>query len=346
MSEDQAAKAAIASGLRYLSGVQTSEGEIPVFCAYSPGMDDRRRLDPCLFGAALIANLLAACPEASGICNRACDFIEAQREPRGLWAYYKKGHGRLATPPDVDTTSMSTSALVACGRKRPDNRIVLLDNLDPNGLFFTWIFPTRGISRFSLPVRLWRRLLNRLDRPRYRALLAETPWAPEDVSAGVNANVLTALGGFEDDHRLIEALLEILRTGREDSCDKYYDNPNLIRFFFSRALVSRCREARELLLRGVAEVPPDAPALDIALSILVRTIWDAPVSPDLTRQLVAAQDSSGAWPIAPLYCAGRQRLGYLRFAPTEPGWFRLGSEAITTAFCVSALHSAAQPQRS
>jgi hypothetical protein len=341
MSRNGAAKAAVAAGLRYLEGVQTKEGEIPVFCAYSPEMDVRRQLDPCLFGAALVANLLAGCPGASGICDRACDFIEAQREARGLWAYYKKGHGRLATPPDVDTTSISTSALVACGRKRPGNRAALLDNLDPNGLFFTWVFPTRGISRFSFPRRAWRRLRHRLNRPRYRALLAETPWEPEDVSAGVNANVLAALGAFEGDGRLIEALLEILRPGREDSCDKYYDNPNLIRFFFSRALVSRCPEAREPLVRGVAGVPPDAPALDIALSILVTTIWNAPVSPDLPQRLIAMQDSSGAWPIAPLYCAGRQLLGYLQFAPTEPGWFRLGSEAITTAFCISALHAAA-----
>ena len=319
-----------------MARVQSEEGELPVFCAYSPDMTDRRQLDPCVFGAALIASLIGTCPGAAEICGRACDFIEAQRRRRNVWTYYKKRHGILATPPDVDSTAMATAALVACGRPRPDNLSAVLANLDRQGMFLTWMFPTRGASKLRLPIRAWRHLLNLLRLPNYRALLKHTPWEAEDVSAGVNANVLAAFAPFEGDERVVHRILAIVREGREDSCDKYYDNPNLVRYFFSRALAGRCPEARELLLERM-QAGPDLSPIDLALVILVRVIWCAPLRPELIQRLIAAQDSSGAWPIAPLYCAGRKRTGYMQFAPTEPGWFRLGSEAITTAFCVNAL---------
>jgi len=336
MSEDRAAAAAIAAGLRYLSSVQAESGELPVFSAYSLDMTDRRHLDPCFFGTALVAAALGDCPEASRICARACAFIEAQRRPGDLWTYYKKGHRHVYPPRDMDDTAMGTAALIACGRRQPGNRTILLGNRDRSGMFLTWFLPWRDGPNLRLLGRDWRQLL---WLRRYRTFFANSLCEPNDVDAVVNANAAAALGAFPGEERVVEQLLSILREGREDCCDKYYDDPVDIRYLFARALAGRCPEAGELIVQR-AEAGPNATALQIALTMLTRATWDAPPQPSLRQRLMAAQLESGEWPIAPFYSAGRKRIGYMHFPPNAPNVFRSGSEAITTAFCIAALHSA------
>jgi hypothetical protein len=338
MSRNGAAKAAVAAGLRYLEGVQTKEGEFPVFSAFSIDMVERRHLDPCFFGTALIAGVLAAVPEASDICARARKFIEAQRRPGGLWTYYKKRHCYVYPPRDVDDTALAVDAFRACGGEPLGNRSIVLANRDDQGMFFTWILPWRSGPNLHLLAKDWRELFS---LRRYRAFFRNSKTDRNDVDAGINANVLAAFAPFDGDERLIAQLLRILEQGREDSCDKYYDNPVLIRFFFSRALAGRCPKAGRVLVER-AEVGPNASALDQALTILTRTMWNAPVPADLLERLIAEQAPSGEWPIASIYCAGREQLGYLNFAPAAADRFRSGSEAITTAFCIAALLAASR----
>lgn len=326
---------AIAAGVAFLEGVQAKDGELPVFAAFSIDMTDRRHLDPCFFGTVAIASTLLGCPEAADVCRRACDFIERDRKPGKLWSYYKTGHQIVYPMPDVDDTGLALIALAGNGRKIPDNRKILLANRDRGGLFFTWIYPWRRPIRRALLTATWRSVSWFF---RYRAFFANSLCEAHDVDAGINANALAALGPFEGDTRIIDALLAILRHGKETACDKYYDDPFLIRYFFARALAGRSPEARGLLVAR-AQVAADASAFHVALTILTLSICGVPVRGDLVRRLMVLQGPDGAWPIASFYCAGRDRLGHVDFAPAAPDIFRCGSEAMTTALCIAALNA-------
>jgi hypothetical protein len=328
-------QAAITAGIDYLERVQGANGELPVFAAFSPDMTDRRHLDPCFFGTVAIASTLIDCPEAADLSRRACDFIVNDRKPGKLWSYYKTGHRIVYPMPDVDDTGLALIALAGNGRKIPRNRRILLANRDRKGMFYTWIYPWRSPIRLALLTATWRSISWFF---RYRAFFANSLCEAHDVDGGINANILAALGAFEGDQRVIDFLLNIVRQEREASCDKYYDDPVLIRYFFSRALAGRCPEAGELLVAR-AHVDADASAFHIALTILTLALWKASIPDDLVRRLVAQQGADGAWSIASFYCAGRPRRGYCDFAPAIPDIFRCGSEAMTTALCISALNA-------
>lgn len=327
--------AAIAAGVGYLEGVQGDDGELPVYAAFSLDMTDRRHLDPCFFGTVAIASSLLGCPEAAGLSRRACAFIEKERKPGRLWSYYKTGHRIVYPMPDVDDTGLALIALAGNGRKTPDNRRTLLANRDRTGMFFTWIYPWRRPANLAVLTATWRPISWFF---RYRAFFANSMCEPHDVDAGINANILAALGAFDGDERVVEALVNILRQGKEDACDKYYDDPVLIRYFFARALAARSAEARELLAARTS-VAADGSAFHIALSILTLASCGAAVPADLVARLMAQQGAAGAWPIASFYCAGRPRRGYCDFAPAAPDSFRCGSEAMTTALCIAALNA-------
>jgi len=326
----------IAAGVGYLASVQMANGEFPVDAAYSLDMTQGRFRDPCFFGTAAIASTLAGCEEAAAVSARACDFIERECKAGRVWGYHKKGHRYVYPPPDVDDTALASLALVANGRAAPRNRAILLANRNDQGLFYTWILPWRlGRFRLRLLRANWWQFAR---RSRHRAYFRDSLCEIDDIDAGVNANVLAWLGSYSGDRQVTDWFLQILREHREASCDKYYDDPVVIRYFFSRVLAGCCDEAGQLLVER-AVVTADASALQIALTILIRSLWRAPVPGELVQRLIAAQDLQGNWPIASLYCAGRRRLAPGHFAPTDPDRFRSGSEAMTTAFCISALNA-------
>lgn len=327
------ARTSMRKGLRYLASVQGRDGEFPIDCAFSVDMTERRRNDPCFFGTVAVAATLLGCAEAAELCARAGDFIERERRPGDLWGYYKKGHRHVYPPRDVDDSALATLVLRALGRRVPDNRRIILGNRDTAGRFLTWILPWRDGPNLALMLRDWRQALY---GRRYRAFFANSFCERDDVDAGINANVLAGLGRFDGDERVVAWLLAILREGREASCDRYYDDPVLIRYFFSRALVGRSAEAGALLVERAVPQPQDS-ALHVALAILTRLIWQAPVPADAVRRLIAMQDDDGSWPIASLYCGGRPRLADGTFGTAIPDIYRKGSEAFTTAFCVAAL---------
>jgi hypothetical protein len=332
---DDAARA-LWAGIRFLEHHQCPGGDFPVYIAHSADMSVGRAPHACLYGAALVVVLLHDCTAAAALCERAADFIEREAKFSGLWEYFRSDHRHPFRPPtDVDDTALASHALAAMGRQVPNNRSALLGNRDRHGMFFTWILPWGRPLHWSLAVEMLRQLRwLRAYRRCYEATMIER----DDVDAGINANVLAWLGEFDGDGLVFDRLLRIVRDKQEAWCDRYYDNPVLIRFLFSRALVGRCPEAGELLVAR-AEVAADADPLDVALTILTRATWGAPVPEHLKQQLIAGQRADGSWPIAPLYCGGRERLGYLRFGPTAADRWRRGAEAYTTSFAVAALNA-------
>ncbi|HEX2060982.1 MAG TPA: hypothetical protein VHK90_09595, partial [Thermoanaerobaculia bacterium] len=229
----------LARAIAFLARVQLPSGEIPVLAAGKP--------DPSVFPTALAAHALSFAPEASSIRERALDFLLSEMEPRGLWKHWTRAHAyHHQLPPDLDDTACASAALARAGRAFPDNRALLLRNRNRAGLFYTWKL-TRTQLRHPLVTLMF-----------FRSTSAK----PFDVDAVVNANVLFYLGYLPD---VVAHLVDVLRTNRESVCDKWYENPFAVWYFFSRALRTTAPEAGELLVRKVREAAPSN-ALEHALA--------------------------------------------------------------------------------
>lgn len=299
---------AVERAIAFLEQSQLRSGELPVHASGKP--------DPSVFPTALITHSLSFAPRAAAIRERALDFLFAEMDGRGLWKHWPHAHPHhRQLPPDLDDTSCASAALERDGRAFPDNRKRLLANRNARGLFYTWKLAAAELRH---PLALF-------------LFFKRTSAKPFDVDAVVNANVLFYLGAIPETRPVIDHLLQVLRENRESACDKWYDNPIVVRYFFSRALAPIVPDAGALLAAHAA-VPSNA--LEMALAACTALDWNR--VPDLAP-LLAMQLPSGAWPAAPLYHGGRARRRDGTFAEPHPDTPRWGSEALTTAFCIEAL---------
>lgn len=324
---------AIARGIAYLKRVQLDSGELPVFATTDPSLQRNAVLDPSIFPTALAAHCLSFCPEAAAVCARAHDFLLAEMDGDGLWRHWTRTHPHYRSlPPDLDDTSCASAVLVRAGRRIPDNRDLLLANRDGRGRFFTWVVPRpRWTGR--------RHMALVLAQLRHAATLAMffrlTSAKPYDVDACVNASTLFYLGRFAGSAAVVGFLVRCLETGAEQQCDKWYENPFVVRYFLSRALASADAPAGDLVVRRTA-ADARANGLEHALAAATLLDWGGEAGADIAA-LLAGQSADGSWPRAAVYHGGRARLKAGGFAEPHPDTPRWGSEAITTAFALEAL---------
>lgn len=312
------ASAAIAAGVAFLTRSQRPNGELSVK-KWRPATPEPFH-DPSIFGTALITSSLAGVPETEALRNRACDFLYVHRERFGVWRHWTRGHEQFRyVPPDLDDTSVACVALRRNGRPVPANRALLLANRDDRGLFFSWIsLRARWVPN---PAYWWISLAHLLHPVYSTTFYTITPSERDDVDAVVNSNVLYYLGRSADTELVVAYLLRVLREHSETTCDKWYDNPFVVWYFFSRALRLAGEDAAGTVLGRLRGTEPQG-ALDRALAICVQLDWDLRPDDDAVRALLDAQLPSGAWPLGPFY-KGRDT--------------RWGSEELTTGFCVEAL---------
>ncbi|MDB5696444.1 MAG: hypothetical protein JWN21_1987 [Sphingomonas bacterium] len=325
---------AIGRGAEFLSGAQLASGEFQVFTSTDPEMKEGCAPDPSIFPTALIAQSLAVVDEAAAALSGALDFLLAEMDGDGLWRHWPRAHPyHRQLPPDLDDTSCAASALQAGGRVFPDHRALLLANRDARGLFFTWLTPR---ARWAGAAHA-RVALHQLRHPLTLFLFFQrTSAAPRDVDSVVNANCLFHLGDHQGSEAIVEHLLAVLRAGAERDCDKWYDNPFAIWYFFSRALAGRSEEAGRIVVERLANAAP-ATALEAAFAACALLRWRVRPSEDAIRSLLAAQLASGGWPRAALYHGGRPRLARGGFGAPHPDTPRWGSEELTTGFALEAL---------
>lgn len=311
--------AAIARGIAALERLQLPRGELPVM-TWRPEVPEWT-YDASIFATALVAWSTRGVSDAAGLRRRACDFLEAQREPLGIWRHWTRGHPQFHyLPQDLDDTSVVCLALGANGRPVPRNRSLLLANRAANGLFYSWISARR--SWVPSLAYWWVSLVHLATHPKKSlAFYHITPSVRRDIDGVVNANTLAYLGLDRATAAVPPFLLSILREGRETGCDKWYDSHFVVLYFLSRALRRAGIDAGDLVLTRLAAVAPDS-ALELALSMCVEMDWNRRPSGEAVRSLLEAQPPEGAWPLAPFYKGGRVR------------W---GSESLTSGFCVEAL---------
>jgi hypothetical protein len=295
---------AVARGVEFLRRVQLPSGELPVLAS--------GKLDPSIFPTAAMAHSLSFAPSASDVRERALDFLAAEMQPGGVWKHWPRTHPQHAfLLPDLDDTACASAALTRGGRVIPDNRALLMKNRNRSGLFRTWLLQYRH------PLAMY-------------AFFTRTSAKPFDIDAVVNANVLFHLGNIPE---VVEHLVAVLRENRERHCDKWYDNPFVVWYFFARALRGISREAEDLIAKKIAAATATN-ALEHALAACALLYVGR--EPDADA-LCSAQMSSGAWPAAPVYHGGRARNRDGTFREPHPDTPYWGSEAWTTAFAIEAL---------
>ena len=324
---------ALARAVAYLEAAQLPSGELPVYASTDPTLAERCELDPSIFPTALAAHCLSLCAEGARVAARAHEFLLAEMDGNALWRHWTRAHPHYRSlPPDLDDTSCASAALVQAGRPIPDNRALLLANRARDGRFFTWVVP-RPRWTGSRHLRLVLRQLRHL--PTLVMFFRLTSAKPYDIDACVNANALHHLGRFPGEEAVVAWLLQVLRDRAERQCDKWYENPFVVRYFLSRALAGRAPQAGPLIAARTRE---EAAGSDLEHALAACTLLDCgeDAGPEI-ETLLASQAPDGSWRRAALYHGGRARLGAGGFAEPHPDTPRWGSEAITTAFAVEAL---------
>jgi len=308
-----AVTAALQSAIDFLARRQLPSGELPVLASGKP--------DPAVYPTAVMAHSLSFAPGAASVRDKALDFLEAEMEPRGLWKHWTRAHPHAQQlPPDLDDTSCASAALTRAGRAIPDNRALLLSNRDRRGLFRTWKLTRSQLAHPLVAFLFFRR----------------TSAKPFDVDAVVNANVLFYLGAIPETAAVIDHLRSVLINGNERHCDKWYDDPFVVWYFFARALHGVAPDVAALIEGRLASASPATP---LQHALRACTLLYLGRTPDVAP-LLASQLSSGGWPSAPVYHGGRKRRRDGTFDAPHPDTPYWGSEEWTTAFCVEALAAA------
>lgn len=334
MPIDGGAADALARGRSFLERAQLGNGEFRVLTSLRRDMADECSADPSVFPTALVAHSLSFVTGTEPMRDKAIGFLLRQRDRHGLWRHWTTDHPWFRQlPPDLDDTSCASAVLARAGRNEGSSPALLLANRDGHGRFRTWVIPR---------LRWTGKAHVRATAPQLRNLAVlfgffrATSAAPGDVDAGVNANCLHYLGAFAGHERVVEMLMEVLRGGTEADADKWYENPFILWYFFSRALRPVAPHAGALLLSRLDEAVPRT-ALEHAAAMAIGLDWGRLPNRVSVDALLALQSPDGSWPRAPVYFGGRARRRDGSLAPAHPDTPHWGSEELTTGFCLEAL---------
>lgn len=332
----------INKGIWYLYDHQYPNGE---FCCFI-GDDDEMNMcitQSNVFPTSLIAysllNLrdvpnLKNIAEVNKILESSAAFLQYQAMRGGVWNNFSILNPLFPIcPPDVDNTACASLVLQKLGKSYVDNTSVVMANRNSAGLFYTW-FTLR--PRLNAVKNYWLLSMREFKHPLKTILFWKNTEASRyDVDAVVNANVLFHYGLNPQTEIIVDYMLDIIHTGKEDDCDLWYRNPFTIYYFFSRnykAGIARLAPAAKTITdRILGRVKSDhsfgESILDTALGIisLINCNHDSIVLDHAVRYIIEQQNRSGSWARWAVYYGGpKKRLTY-------------GSEEMTTGFCLEAL---------
>lgn len=301
------------AALKFLVQQQRPDGSFAGYAGPHTELFKTQRTQPTIFPTILITNCLLSLPDTSAICESACSYIAKQMKPQGSWNYWQSNSNATKTEPypdDLDDTALAFAVLArhnsewATGERAGQfTRMLVASEDKPGGPYNTW-------------------LINTKQSPQW-----------QDIDMAVNANIAYALliqGVMLDG--LQTYFVHKLRSGKYAS--SYYVGNVPVLYFLSRTNAADLSELATALHQEIVDIS-QLNALDIALLISAacnvlskqsnKKLLDA--VPILVTRLKQLQKGDH-WPAEPLYVDpvydGQQYYG--------------GSEALTTAFALEALH--------
>lgn len=292
--------------------------------------------DSSPFPAALIAHCLGLVDTAAAgeIHRRTAHFLINEMEECGAWRYFASDHPRFQECPlDLDDTSLAASVVLPEIADQKKTRALMLANRNRQGLFYTWLIPRPG-QVFHMPsLKLAGQELRHRERLQNFFQLNEAE--PDDIDAVVNANVLYLFGRCKDTDAVVDFITQVVRGGREESSDKWHHSRFNLYYAMSKSMHRDkllFQDLNSLILSKIRKHTAQSGligkhVLDTALAVSSLLNMQAEQSLEKSIEFILEnQMQSGAWKMLPLYYGG----------PTEGCSF--GSEEITTAFCLEALH--------
>ncbi|HEY7820326.1 MAG TPA: hypothetical protein VIG29_19030, partial [Vicinamibacteria bacterium] len=164
-------------------------------------------------------------PGVAEIKRRGCEFLSRSLE-NGVARYQPAYSKTVDIPPDVDDTSMVTSALRQNGWTPATNVAMVMDNTNREGDFYMWIVPRWRHLRHP---RNWIWLVR--DHLHCQKMMRK--WATPELydytfreyrrstDPGVAANVLVALGESARTRKHIDRLIEVVEGESPPALDYY-----------------------------------------------------------------------------------------------------------------------------
>ncbi len=332
-------------GAAFLAARQLPSGQFPVEATFHSRQ--ATTADQSLFATTHIMYSLDFVPGhlARGMIARGLDYFSAEMTGRGLWRYWNRdaewGGRKISAfiPADLDDTANVSYLLRRHGVPFPDNRPLIALNRNRAGLYYTWLMlrPARTMS-----ARYWLTMLRELTLQRATLFWKTTEAGYLDIDGVVNANVLLYLGECPETAPIIDWLIEIVRTAREATCDKWYRDAFSLYYALSRNYRAGVRTlgvvVPEILarLRGAAAASGQIGENSLQTALAVNTMLNLGVEADAALvvraldYLLDTQSAGGSWPTAPYYYGGPKK---------AVSW---GSPELTTGLCLEALSRSAQ----
>jgi hypothetical protein len=332
---------AVDRGIRFLASRQLASGQFPVEATLHE--QQKTMLDASVFATTHVVYSLYFVPgaEAERMLARGLEYFLAEMSGGGLWRYWNQNavwDGRRIVgfiPADLDDTANISYLLARSGVVFPDNRELLLLNRNRAGLFYTWMVVR---ARATLNWRYWRAVLGEATLARLTVFWKTTEAGYLDVDGVVNANVLLYLGDRPETKAIEAWLIEIVRTGQEAGCDKWYRDAFSVLYAVSRCFhagataLGAVRPQMVARLRAAADGAGKIGENELHTAMAVNTLLNLGAGGDEPELLAAAvayllatQSADGSWPSAPYYYGGPKRV---------VSW---GSAELTTGLCLEAL---------
>jgi len=318
----------------FLRARQRPNGEFENFVCQNPQMENPV-FDSNVFTTSFAIDALMSVDgvDVGDIVDKAVGFLLSEMEFGGVWRYWSTAdhkHSRL--PPDLDDTACIGFALRRAGRTPPDNAWILRCARDSGGRFHTWLFPRPRKNAANLKfmaaralgciqARLRTKKAPEVEDPRFRVMRI----VKDDVDPVVNANVLLYLGDRPETRAAMDFIIGTVKNMPEKP-SLYYGN---LAFFHAVARAFRHSApglgviGKDVVEQTLAIV--DGPAglnpLETAFAASVLLSFDpgnSAVAP-LVDRIIETQRQDGGWGMYLFYCNV------------------LGSEEVTTGFCLEAL---------
>ncbi|MEX0812533.1 MAG: hypothetical protein WD048_09985 [Chitinophagales bacterium] len=219
---------------------QCENGEFKTFLFF-PGKKENGWIysGPSVFLTTSIAIALLSSDDekVKSITGKAAQFVRSQMEAGGLWRFYPhNGLFKFNTPLDVDDTSLASFLLTKCGVDFPDNKKLLLKQIDKRGNFYVWFLPR--FKYLSMPGFLLRLVADlRYSLPIFFAMKGRTD-APlinyNDFEHSVSSNAVLYLSNTKETQKSINHITEDILFGNEHNL-YFYPSFLFTLFHISRA---------------------------------------------------------------------------------------------------------------
>jgi hypothetical protein len=277
-----------------ISKGQLNNGEFKTYLFF-PGKSENGWIysGPSVFLTSSIAIALLKSKNniAKDICIRAANFVHSQMEADGLWRFYPHyGLFKFNTPMDVDDTSLASYLLSECNIRFPDNRKILLKQLDRCGNFYIWFLPRWQF--FSQPRLFFRFLFDlRFSFPIFFPLKGRTDAALiryGDFEHAVSANAILYMKQNRDTQKTINHITEDILFGNEHN---YFFYPGELYTYYhvSRVYEDGVKDFENIkqkvsnfFLNNSDDIHQNV--LNQAISVITLINFD--IEPDLVKEII------------------------------------------------------------